>query len=60
MQRHPDVEWDSVVERAIERKLALMEIVEKLVRGSKMSEKAAERLSHVVKEGMLRRHHRAG
>ena len=60
MRAHPDVKWDSYIKTAVERKLEQMEVLEKLLEKSQLTEEEAERIGHSIKAGQRRRFHPAG
>lgn len=55
MKRFPKVKWSVVAREAIEKELEKLEILDKLLAKSKLTEKDAESIGHKIKHEMSQR-----
>ena len=56
MKRHKDVRWSEVARRAIWEKATKLELMEKLVSGSKLTEGDVMEIDKKIKKGLARRY----
>ncbi len=56
MERHKDVKWTEVARQAIWEKARKLEIMDKLLSKSELTEQDAERIGHKIKRGIAKRH----
>ncbi|MEM3381182.1 MAG: hypothetical protein QXI59_01900 [Candidatus Bathyarchaeia archaeon] len=60
MRKHAELKWSDKARQAFERKLMEIELAEKLLGKSKLTEKNAERIGHAVKAKIRKRFSRRG
>ncbi len=56
MEKHKDVKWTEVARHAMREKAMKLELMEKLLAKSKLTEKDAEEIGHKIKHGIAKRH----
>jgi len=56
MQKHKDIKWSEVARRAIWEKAMKLELMDKFLSKSKLTEKDAEEIGHKIKRGIAKRH----
>lgn len=56
MDRHKDVKWTEVARQAMWEKARKLELMDKLLAKSKLTEKDAEKIGHKIKHGIAKRH----
>lgn len=56
MDRHKDIKWTEVARQAMWEKARKLEIMDKLLAKSKLTEQDAEEIGHKIKHGIARRH----
>ena len=59
MLEHRDVQWDQYLRNAVERKLDEINLLDRLVKVSRLTESDAEEFGHKIKAGQRRRHEEA-
>ena len=55
MRAHPEIKWAEVVRRAIAREVDRLAVYDRLLAGSKMTEREAVRLGRLVNKAAARR-----
>lgn len=55
MKRHPEIKWAEVARRAIAREADRLAVYDRLLAGSKMTEKDAVELGRVINKAAARR-----
>jgi rhamnose utilization protein RhaD (predicted bifunctional aldolase and dehydrogenase) len=55
MRQHTELKWSEVARQAFERRLKEIELAEKLLSRSRLTEKDAERIGHRVKAKVRKR-----
>jgi hypothetical protein len=55
MKKFPKVKWSAVAREAIEKELEKLELLDKLLSKSKLTESDAERIGHKIKHEMNKR-----
>jgi len=55
MKKHEDVKWSEVARKAIQKKIEDLEMLEKLTRKSKLTEKDAEMISKKIDREVARK-----
>ncbi len=55
MREHTELKWSDIARQAFERKLKEIELTEKLLSKSELTEEDAERIGHAVKAKMRKR-----
>ena len=55
MKRHTELKWSEIARQAFEKKLKEIELMEKLLSKSELTETDAERIGHEVKAIMRKR-----
>ncbi|MBI4014739.1 MAG: hypothetical protein HY365_02170 [Candidatus Aenigmarchaeota archaeon] len=55
MKEHTELKWSDIARRAFERKLKEVEMAEKLLRTSELTEEDAEKIGHKIKGSIRRR-----
>ncbi len=55
MKRFPKVKWDAIAREAIEKEIEKLDIMDKLLAKSKLTERGAEALGHKIKHAMSER-----
>lgn len=56
MQKHKVIKWSEVARQAIWEKARKLELMDKLLAKSTMTEKDAEEIGHKIKHGIAKRH----
>ena len=56
MQKHTDTKWSEVARQAIWEKARKLDLMDKLLAKSELTEKDAERIGHQIKHGIAKRH----
>lgn len=55
MKQHTELKWSDLARQAFEKKLKEIELVERLLGKSELTEEDAERIGHSIKAGIRRR-----
>jgi len=58
MKRHTELKWSDIARQAFEKKLEEIELMERLLRKSKITEQDAERIAHAIKSKVRKRFNR--
>ena len=56
MERHKDIKWTEVARRAMWEKARKLDLIEKLLAKSELTEKDAEEIGNKIKSGIAKRH----
>ena len=56
MKRHNEIKWSEIARQALWSHAKKLELMDKLLANSKLTEEDAERIGHKIKEGIARRH----
>ena len=56
MERHKDVKWTEVARQAMWEKARKLELMDKLLAKSGLTEQDAEEIGHKIKHGIAKRH----
>ena len=56
MKKHNEIKWSEVARNAIWDKATKLEMMDKMLSRSKMTEKDAERIGHKIKHGIAKRY----
>ena len=56
MKRHNEIKWSEVARKALWDHAKKLELMDKLLSKSKLTEEDAERIGHKIKQGIARRH----
>ena len=56
MKKHKEIKWSEVAREAIREKASQLELMDKLTKKSKLTEKDAIKIGNKIKEGMAKRH----
>ena len=56
MERHKDVKWTEVARQAMWEKARKLELMDKLLAKSELTEQDAEEIGHKIKHGIAKRH----
>lgn len=56
MQKHKEIKWSEVARQAILAKARKLELMEKLLAKSELTEQEAERIGHKIKQAMAKKH----
>ena len=56
MRKHSQIKWSEVARRAIWEEAKKLELMDKLVANSKLTEEAVEEIGNKIKRGIARRH----
>ncbi len=56
MKKFNELRWSEIARKAIEERVNDLEVMEKIVSKSKLTEKDAEEISEKVKKGIAKRH----
>ena len=56
MQKHKEIKWSEVARQAILEKARRLELMDKLLAKSELTEEDAERIGHKIKHGMAKRY----
>lgn len=55
MSKHSEIRWSTVARAALERKLSELELMDKLLSKSELTEEDAERIGHDIKSQIMKR-----
>jgi rhamnose utilization protein RhaD (predicted bifunctional aldolase and dehydrogenase) len=55
MRKHTELKWSDIARQAFEKKLREIELAEKLLSKSELTEEDAERIGHAIKAEMRKR-----
>lgn len=55
MQQHRELKWSEIARQAFQKKLIEIEIMEKILKKSKLTEEDAEKIGHKVKAEIRKR-----
>lgn len=56
MQKHREIKWSEVARQAIMEKARKLELIDKFLAKSELTEEDAERIGHKIKHGMAKRY----
>ncbi len=56
MKKHSEIKWSEVARKAIAEKVKLLELMDKIVEKSQLTEKDALEISAKIKKGIAKRH----
>ena len=56
MESHKEIKWSEVARQAIMEKARKLELMDKLLARSELTEEDAERIGHKIKRGMAKRY----
>ena len=56
MQKHKEIKWSEVARQAIMEKARKIELMDKLLTKSELTEEDAERIGHKIKHGMAKKY----
>ena len=56
MKKHAEIKWSEVARRALWDKARKMELIDKILSKSEMTEKDAERIGNKIKRGIAKRY----
>ena len=56
MERHKDIKWTEVARQAMWEKARKLELMDKLLAKSELTEQDAEEIGHKIKHGVAKRH----
>ena len=56
MDRHKDIKWTEVARQAMWEKARKLELMDKLLAKSKLTEQDAEKIGNKIKHGIAKRH----
>ena len=56
MKRHKDVRWSEVARQAIRERAAKLDLMDKILAKSRLTEEDAERIGHKIKRGIAKRY----
>ncbi len=56
MKEHSEIKWSEIARRAIQEQARKLEIMDKIIAKSTLTEKDAEELGRKVKKGIAQRH----
>lgn len=56
MRKHKEIKWSEVARQAILEKARKLELMDKLLAKSELTEEDAERIGHKIKHGMAKRY----
>ena len=56
MKKHKEIKWSEVARRAMWEKARKLELMDKLLAKSELTEEDAERIGHKIKHGIAKRH----
>ncbi|MEK6963538.1 MAG: hypothetical protein AABX70_03870 [Nanoarchaeota archaeon] len=56
MEKHKDIKWTEVARQAMWEKAKKLDLMDKLLAKSVLTEQDAEEIGHKIKHGMARRH----
>ena len=55
MEKYPEIKWSQVARKAIEEKIKDLELLDKLTKDSKLTEKDVEEIDKLIKEKMAKK-----
>ena len=55
MEKYPEIKWSQIARKAIEEKIKDLELLDKLTKDSKLTEKDVEDIGKLIKEKMAKR-----
>ncbi|MCD6480827.1 MAG: hypothetical protein J7L31_00940 [Thermoplasmata archaeon] len=55
MEKYPEIKWSQIARKAIEEKIKDLELLDKLTKDSKLTEKDVEEIDKLIKEKMAKR-----
>ena len=56
MKKYNTIKWSEIARQALWSQAKKLELMDKLLANSKLTEEDAERIGHKIKEGIARRH----
>ncbi len=56
MEKHKEIKWSEVARQAIWEKARKLELMDRLLAKSELTEKDAEEIGHKIKHGIAKRH----
>lgn len=56
MKKHNEIKWSEIARQALWSHAKKLELMDKLLANSKLTEEDAERIGHKIKHGIARRH----
>ena len=56
MKKHSEIKWSEVARKAIWNEARKLEIMDKILSKSKMTEEDAERIGHKIKQAIAKKH----
>ena len=56
MQQHREIKWSEVARQALWKKARKMELMDKLLSQSELTEEEAEKIGHKIKHSIARKH----
>lgn len=56
IKRYPEIKWSEVARQAIWDKARKLDLMDKLLAKSKLTEEDAEKIGHKIKHGIAKRH----
>ncbi len=56
IQKHKEIRWTEVARQAMWEKARKLELIDKLLAKSKLTEEDAERIGHRIKHGIAKKH----
>ncbi|HLC72619.1 MAG TPA: hypothetical protein VJH37_03495 [Candidatus Nanoarchaeia archaeon] len=56
IQKHKEIKWSEVARQAMWEKARKLELMDKLLADSELTEQDAEEIGHKIKHGMAKRH----
>ncbi|HLD05442.1 MAG TPA: hypothetical protein VJG90_07010 [Candidatus Nanoarchaeia archaeon] len=56
MEKHKDIKWTEVARQAMWEKAKKLDLIDKLLAKSRLTEQDAEEIGHRIKQGIARRH----
>ncbi|HLC45507.1 MAG TPA: hypothetical protein VJI67_01400 [archaeon] len=55
MQKHSELKWSDIARQSFKRKIEELELFNRLLRNSKLTEEEAEEIGHKIKHAMRKR-----
>ena len=55
MEKYPEIKWSQIARKAIEEKIKDLELLDKLTKDSKLTEKDVEDIGKLIKEKMAKK-----
>ena len=55
MEKYPEIKWSQIARKAIEEKIKDLELLDKLTKDSKLTEKDVEEIDKLIKEKIAKR-----